>query len=372
MQRVPVGNEDIAVIVTGIFVLQLLQQVPKLQALPVVLGGIVVIVVGHGEDEIGQSVDAMEAFIAGQGVPSGTHPVAVDVGEGIAVHLACWCDAPFLHHPHRNALDPLAPVKGKPECQPGQREVRVTGLMVGEIAVPLREKEDHAAPASFPFGIGKAVRRQQAAVDHGLLLAAEKAVCQVIQRNQLGRINVVLGNLDPVQYQKLRELEQQLLQVNADYAAQEAIFNQQADHTGEKIEEIKKAIRQKKVLLTAAANYAAKRAEMTFENLSSGPVKIRLYEVLKTTGEVKDVFRFTYNGRDYRRLSRSERALAGIYTVEMVKRLTGRNYPVFIDDAESIANLSRPTGQAIVSRVVAQAPLSVRPVFQEVPLKKAG
>lgn len=183
---------------------------------------------------------------------------------------------------------------------------------------------------------------------------------------------ITLGNLDPVQYQKLRELEQQLLQVNADYAAQEAIFNQQADHTGEKIEEIKKAIRQKKVLLTAAANYAAKRAEMTFENLSSGPVKIRLYEVLKTTGEVKDVFRFTYNGRDYRRLSRSERALAGIYTVEMVKRLTGRNYPVFIDDAESIANLSRPTGQAIVSRVVAQAPLSVRPVFQEVPLKKAG
>ena len=127
-----------------------------------------------------------------------------------------------------------------------------------------------------------------------------------------------MGNLDPVQYQKLRELEQQLLQVNADYAAQEAIFNQQADHTGEKIEEIKKAIRQKKVLLTAAANYAAKRAEMTFENLSSGPVKIRLYEVLKTTGEVKDVFRFTYNGRGYRRLSRSEKALAGIYTVEMV------------------------------------------------------
>lgn len=181
-----------------------------------------------------------------------------------------------------------------------------------------------------------------------------------------------LGNLDPVQYQKLQELERQLFQVNADYAAQEAIFSQQTDNTGEKIEEIKKAIRQKKVLLTAAANYAAKRAELTFEKLSSGPMKVQLYEVLKTTGEVKDVFRFTYNGRDYRRLSRSEKALAGIYTAEMVKRLTGRNYPVFIDDAESIANLSRPTGQAIVSRVVPQAPLSVRPAFREVPLKKAG
>ena len=189
---------------------------------------------------------------------------------------------------------------------------------------------------------------------------------------QIIQEKITLGNLDTDQYQKLQELEQQLLQVNADYAAQETIFSQQADNTGEKIEEIKKTIRQKKVLLTAAANYAAKRAELTFEDLSSGPVKIRLYEVLKTTGEVRDVFRFTYNGRDYRRLSRSEKALAGIYTVEMVKRLTGRNYPVFIDDAESIANLSRPSGQAIVSRVVAQAPLSVRPVFQEVPLKKAG
>ena len=45
---------------------------------------------------------------------------------------------------------------------------------------------------------------------------------------------------------------------------------------------------------------------------------------------------------------------------------------MFIDDAESVANLSRPTGQAIVSRVVPQAPLTVRPVYQEIPLKKAG
>jgi len=200
----------------------------------------------------------------------------------------------------------------------------------------------------------------------------DRQCAELSQEIQTIQEKITLGNLDATHYQRLQELEQQLLQVNAGYAAQEMIFNQQTDNTKEKIEEIKKSIRQKKLLLTAAANYAAKRAELTFENLSSGPVKIRLYEVLKTTGEVKDVFRFTYNDRDYRRLSRSEKALAGIYTVEMVKRLTGRNYPVFIDDAESIANLSRPSGQAIVSRVVAQAPLSVRPAFQEVPLKKAG
>ena len=180
------------------------------------------------------------------------------------------------------------------------------------------------------------------------------------------------GNLDAAQFQRLQELEKELVQVDADYAAQETLYQQQTNNTGEKIEQAKKEITQKKMLLSAAADYAAKRAEITFENLSAGPVKIKLYEVLKTTGEVKDVFRFTYNGRDYRRLSRSEKALAGIHTSEMVKRLTERNYPMFIDDAESVANLSRPTGQAIVSRVVPQAPLTVRPVYQEIPLKKAG
>lgn len=202
--------------------------------------------------------------------------------------------------------------------------------------------------------------------DHDRQCGELSAEIQTVQEK------ISLGNLDAGQYQKLQELEQQLVQVNADYAAQEAIFSQQTDNTREKIEEIKKVIRQKKMLLTAAANYAAKRAELTFENLSSGPVKIRLYEVIKTTGEVKDVFRFTYNDRDYRRLSRSEKALAGLFTVEMVKRLTGRNYPVFIDDAESIASLTRPTGQAIVSRVVAKAPLTILPKAQEVPLKKAS
>ena len=192
--------------------------------------------------------------------------------------------------------------------------------------------------------------------------------------DQIQRIEEQLdfGNLTVEQHRRLESLEQELRQINADYAAQEVFYSQQTDTTGEKIEAAKKEIQKKKLLLSAAADYAAKRAELTFESLAAGPVRIKLYEVLKTTGEVKDVFRFTYQGRDYRRLSRSEKMLAGIQTSEMVKRLTGRNYPVFIDDAESIANLTRPSGQAIVSRVVPNAPLSVRPVIQEVPLKKAG
>ncbi len=63
---------------------------------------------------------------------------------------------------------------------------------------------------------------------------------------------------------------------------------------------------------------------------------ISLYDVVKTTGEVKDIFKFTYNGRQYDRLSLSEKVRAGMEVSELMKRLTGRNYPVFVDNMESV------------------------------------
>ena len=46
-----------------------------------------------------------------------------------------------------------------------------------------------------------------------------------------------------------------------------------------------------------------------------------------------------------------------------MKRLTGRNYPVFVDNMESVDDLAnvRPTGQVIMAKCVAGTPLAVRP-----------
>ena len=63
--------------------------------------------------------------------------------------------------------------------------------------------------------------------------------------------------------------------------------------------------------------YMSKRAEMTFSKLSMNRVQISLYDVVKTTGELKDVFRFTYNGRRYDRLSLSEKIRAGAEVSEL-------------------------------------------------------
>lgn len=191
-------------------------------------------------------------------------------------------------------------------------------------------------------------------------------------RMQAAQDALEFGGLTPEESTQLSGLLEQRRQAQADFDAQEAVYRQQTDDTADKIAEVEKQIKQKETLLHAVADYAAKRAELTFEKLSAGEVRFKLFEVFKTTGEVKDCFKFTYRGRDYKRLSRSERILAGVHTSELVKRLTGRNYPVFIDDSESVSQIPMPTGQAILSRVVANAPLSVKVMGEPAKQAQAG
>lgn len=143
----------------------------------------------------------------------------------------------------------------------------------------------------------------------------------------------------------------------------EAEFDAQIENTRSQITELREKI-------SDAIIYISKRTELTFAPLKLNRVAISLYDIVKSTGERKDAFRFTYQaegctkGRLYKCLSHSERLRAGMEVSEMVKRLTGRNYPVFADDMESIEDLSnvKPTGQVIMARVVPHAPLSVQPL----------
>ena len=98
--------------------------------------------------------------------------------------------------------------------------------------------------------------------------------------------------------------------------------------------------------------------------LKMNRVSISLYDIVKSTGEVKDVFRFEYNGRRYDRLSLAEKIRAGMEVSELMKRLTGRNYPVFVDNMESVDDLNnvRPTGQVLMAKCVSRTELNIRPI----------
>ena len=72
-------------------------------------------------------------------------------------------------------------------------------------------------------------------------------------------------------------------------ASLEAAGKQEQD-----IKQMQASIQQKKELLSALAFYISKRVEINFSKLRMNRVSITLYDVVKSTGEVKDVFRFTY------------------------------------------------------------------------------
>lgn len=170
------------------------------------------------------------------------------------------------------------------------------------------------------------------------------------------------GNLTQAEYDRLRECDGERRQFESDLAALQALTGKSGTDYEAQIKAAQDQVTQKKKLISGMALYLSKRAELTFSALRMNRVAISLYDVVKTTGEIKDTFRFTYNGRRYDRLSLSEKVRAGMEVSEMMKRLTGRNYPVFVDNMESVEDLTnvRPTGQVIMAKLVPGAGLSVK------------
>ncbi len=185
-------------------------------------------------------------------------------------------------------------------------------------------------------------------------------------REEIQRLTAELeyGNLTQAEYDRLgacreeyRQTEAKLSALDTMAAAETPDFDREIRQTQDSISEIKR-------IMTNVIAYISKRAELTFSQLKMNRVEISLYDVVKSTGEVKDTFKFTYGGRRYDRLSLSEKIRAGMEVSELMKRLTGRNYPVFVDNMESVDDLAnvRPTGQIIMARCVSNAALQVRPV----------
>lgn len=172
------------------------------------------------------------------------------------------------------------------------------------------------------------------------------------------------GNLTQAEYDRLRECREQCRELESKLSALNEMASAQTPDFDREIREAQETISKIKRTMTNVISYVSKRAELTFSQLKMNRVEISLYDVVKSTGEVKDTFKFTYSGRRYGRLSLSEKIRAGMEVSELIKRLTGRNYPVFVDNMESVDDLAnvRPTGQIIMAKCVSNAPLQVRPI----------
>ena len=172
------------------------------------------------------------------------------------------------------------------------------------------------------------------------------------------------GNLSQSEYDHLGTFREELRQSEAKIAALQTMTAAQLPDFDREIAQANASIAEIKRKMANVIAYISKRAELTFSQLKMNRVEISLYDVVKSTGEVKDTFKFQYGGRRYDRLSLSEKIRAGMEVSELMKRLTGRNYPVFVDNMESVDDLAnvRPTGQIIMAKCVSGAALQVKPI----------
>lgn len=171
------------------------------------------------------------------------------------------------------------------------------------------------------------------------------------------------GGLTDEEYSQLSELETSLIGIKAQI---EAVELSSSD------EKLKAALVEKDVFdeqkrkysntVSALTEYIFKRAELAAADLDMPNVKIRLFDVVRSTGEVKSAFKFEYKGREYMTLSLSEKMLVGIEISAMMRKITGRDYPICIDNTESIAafnNVDMPS-QVMLIRVVKGQPLTIK------------
>ena len=181
------------------------------------------------------------------------------------------------------------------------------------------------------------------------------------------------GKLTPEEYDRLRACGEEIHQLEAELSALQSAALPDEAEIETKIKAAQEKITELKGSVSCLLLFIAKRVELTLAELKMNRVSISLYDVVKSTGEVKDVFRFEYNGRRYDRLSLSEKIRAGMEVSELMKRLTGRNYPVFVDNMESVDDLNnvRPTGQVLMAKCVSRTELNVRaikPIVTEMPI----
>lgn len=276
----------------------------------------------------------------------------------------------------------------KQEFADALRRVQTEGQ---QLAVQFREIQELDAKAKAVF---EQYRQDDIASSEATLAelkaqwtqAVEQAEQQRTQRQQeLDRLHSEIqsveldlecGMLSHEETEELGRLRNQLTECSA----QVEVLSKQihsipaaSEKQEQEIMRMQAEIKEKKEILSALAFFISKRVELNFSKLKLNRVAISLYDVVKTTGEVKDVFRFTYQGRDYICLSHSEKIRAGLEVAELIKRLLGVQYPTFIDDVESVPVIDnvRPTGQVFIAKVVKGAALQVQVNDGAAPAKAA-
>ena len=171
-----------------------------------------------------------------------------------------------------------------------------------------------------------------------------------------------LGALTADEARRYQALFQQQSKLESEIGQIEKMLAGLPNGQRQALDDIDAQIKATQEKIAAAKSYLSERTALLFAPVKMNKTGLRFYEAVKETGEMRDVFKLTYDGRDYAQLSFSERMRCGREVVELLSALSGKCYPLFVDNTESFCDLgtAKPAGQLILSRVVRGQTLQVR------------
>lgn len=149
---------------------------------------------------------------------------------------------------------------------------------------------------------------------------------------------------------RLKELQD----TKAAYAAmiqQKAALEERKVVLEEDMKECKRTVSGLEAQIEALNEYRFKAVELQMKKLESRlkKVSVNLFEVAKTTGEIKPAFTIAFDGRPLSMLSTSEKTEAGLEIALLVQKLKGLKVPVYVDNMESAPGLTLPEDRQVIA-----------------------
>lgn len=119
-------------------------------------------------------------------------------------------------------------------------------------------------------------------------------------------------------------------------------------------------IEQLKLAIDAAKQYNSIKLKKQSEQIKSYLNKVVIqFEKLTKDGELKDDFKIVYDGKEFNKLSASEKIKAGLEIANLLINIQNLHFPIFVDDTESINEVPELDTQMIKARVTTDQEIKV-------------
>lgn len=198
-------------------------------------------------------------------------------------------------------------------------------------------------------------RQEEYKVNHNKLLTQRDTLKQ-----QLNKLEFIDADELRQEIKSIDESGQSLRAAIRDYSQYERLSEQFAQAVLDE-NQVHQALKEAIFIIECVKAFHAKEAELQAEKVQAlfETLSVRLFKTNKGDGEIKPDFEIEMDGKPYRALSLSESIRSGLELREVLSNQSSLVMPTFVDNAESITRFKEPTGQLIVSRVVAGQELKV-------------